>query len=110
MGVKIVEISQCGIPNMEPVELSVTHQDEIEWDSKSGVDWEITFVRGPGGKKSPFGKEKFKLKERGKPEPSAPDGEYKYNITGTVMVRSSVKGQADRPLTVTVDPTVIIRP
>lgn len=105
-----VQINQCGIPSIEPIELYP--DDEIEWNGGSGIQWEIDFIRGPNpGKKSPFAKDKFKLNEKtGKRQGTQSNQEYKYNITGVVKVTSSVKGEEDRELRITVDPTVIIRP
>src|SRR5687768_13207549 len=110
-----VHINEYGIPNKEPVGLSRSGDDEIEWEGKPGSNWEVRFVRGPNpSKPSPFTRDTFHVPPNdmsGKQVNTAPNQEYKYIIEGTVQVpEEGAKGSATRPLKITVDPTVIIRP
>jgi hypothetical protein len=109
---KIVKINQFGIPDTEPVYISQSIDEQVEWVSTSGAEWEIKFVQGPRpGKKSPFYKDKYKVKTKessGGQDNTTQGEEYKYNILGMVDPAKTKPGKKRRRMTVTVDPTVII--
>ena len=116
MAVIPVKINQFGVPSREPVRISKSGNDQIEWEGLPGSAWEVRFVQGPRpGKKSPFGHDSFDVrpKKDSGPQVGTADGEeYKYIIEGLLEIpEEGSKGEGKtRKLKITVDPTVIIRP